>query len=122
MVLTCARRGRCSPIRQRCFRRSDSSAKSCDPVHRRSVRIAVRGEDGWPFQTVCWPPDAERNHCSAGRMHMSDSNDGGVSLLGKLIQNLNPYTHEMDLKTLPSPSSDTTGVGNIEVEVDNSYE
>ena len=53
---------------------------------------------------------------------MSDSNDGGVSLLGKLIQNLNPYTHEMDLKTLPSPSSDTTGVGNIEVEVDNSYE
>jgi len=53
---------------------------------------------------------------------MNDSDNGDVSLLGKLIQNLNPYTHEMDLKTQPSTSSDTSGVGNIEVEVDNSYE
>jgi hypothetical protein len=61
-----------------------------------------------------------------GRLAMGNDNTGGagdVGILGKLIQNLNPYTHEMDLKMLPDPSGlNPSGFGNIEVEVDNSYD
>ena len=57
---------------------------------------------------------------------MGNDNTGGagdVGILGKPIQNLNPYTHEMDLKMLPDPSGlNPSGFGNIEVEVDNSYD